>query len=61
MPARLVLYSWRILDKRNGRWRLLQWKMTEDDAEAWAKREGAEIERVEDSAETRSDVDGRYR
>jgi len=59
--AALVLYSWRILDPRTGRWRTLRWKMTDEEAQAWAQREGAKLERVERSAETRTDVDGRYK
>ena len=55
----ITLYSWRIKDPRTGRWRVLRWKMTEEDAQAWAKKEGAELEKVPNSEETRTDVDGR--
>ena len=59
MNLPLTLYSWRVLEP-NGRWRVLRWKMTEENARAWVKREGRKLERVEGSEETRTDLDGRY-
>lgn len=55
----ITLYSWRRKDPRTGRWRELRWKMTDEDAQAWAAKEGAELEKVLNSAETRIDIDGR--
>ena len=57
-PMPLVVYSWRRKDPRTGRWRLLRWKMNDGDAQAWAKMEGAELERVEGSAEERTPTTG---
>ena len=53
----ITLYSWRLKEPRTGRWRLLRWKMTEDDARQWAAAEGAELERVEGSEEVRTPVE----
>ena len=54
----IAVYSWRRKDPRTGRWRVPAWKMTDDDALRWAAREGAELERVAGSEETRTDVGG---
>ena len=57
----VAVYRWRIKDKRSGRWRVLRWMMTEEDAADWARKEGVEIERVEGLREVRTDVDERHR
>ena len=54
----LTLCSWRRKDPRTGRWRVLAWKMTEDDARRWASRESAELEKIPNSEEARSAVSG---
>ena len=48
-------YSWRIRDRRTGNWRTLRWKMREETARDWARLEGLEIERVENSGEDRGE------
>lgn len=52
----VTLYSWRRKDPRTGRWRALRWKMTEDDVRQWAAMEGAEIQKVSGTDETRADL-----
>jgi hypothetical protein len=54
----LSLYSWRRKDPRTGRWRVLAWKMTEEDARKLSEREGTELERVPNSEEIRTPVSG---
>ena len=54
----LTLYSWRRKDPHTGRWRLLAWKMTEDDARRWAAKESAELEKIPNSEEARTAVSG---
>ena len=54
----LTLYSWRRKDRLSGRWRILAWKMTEDDACRWAARESVELEKVPNSGEARNTVSG---
>ena len=54
----ITLHSWRRKDPRTGRWRVLAWKMTEDDARQWASRGSAEIEKVPNSEEVRNAVSG---
>lgn len=54
----IMLHSWRRKDPHTGRWRVLRWKMTEEDAKRWASKEGAELEKVLGSDETRADVRG---
>ena len=56
----VTVYRWRIKDKRTGRWRVLRWSMTEQNAIDWARKDGVEIKRVEGSREDRTDVDGRH-
>ena len=56
----VILYKWRIRHKPTARWRQLRWMMTEEQAAAWAAKEGVEIEMVEGSREEHYDVDGRY-
>jgi hypothetical protein len=58
-PVPLTLYSWRRKDPSTGRWRLLRWKMGDEEARLWAEKEGAELEKVPNSEEVR--VDGRQR
>jgi hypothetical protein len=60
MAEPLKVYSWRVKDetspwrKKRNPWKELRWKMTEEEARAWAKNNGhAEIERVEGSEEVR--------
>jgi hypothetical protein len=60
MVEPLKVYSWRVKDvtspwrKKGKPWRQLRWKMTEEEARAWAKNNGhAEIERVNGSEEVR--------
>jgi hypothetical protein len=48
-----IVCSWRIKDKRAGRWRTLRWKMTDADAAQWAAREGVEIEKLPGTDEER--------
>ena len=61
IEAVTVVWKWELRDPtlRSG-WRLLSWRMSETDAAAWAKTEGAELRKVEGSREERRDVDGRY-
>ena len=47
-------------EKRRSGWRELTWRMTEDQAAAWARANTTEVRRVEGSREERRDVDGRY-
>lgn len=54
----LTLNSWGRKDPRTGRWRVLRWKMTEDDARQWAARESAEIEKIPNSEEVRTAMSG---
>jgi hypothetical protein len=54
----ITLHFWRRKDLHTGRWRVLAWKMTDDDARRWAAREGAEIEKVPNSEEARTAVSG---
>jgi hypothetical protein len=61
MPA-VVLWKWEIRDaRRRSGWRLLSWRMAEEDAAAWEKAEGTELRRVEASREELQDPDGRHR
>ena len=56
----VVVYRWEVRDpKRRTGWRLLTWRMTEDDAAKWAWTNETEVRRVEGSREERRDVDGR--
>jgi len=55
----LTLNSWRRKDPRTGRWRVLAWKMTDENARQWAAKEGAEIEKVPNTEEVTTDVSGR--
>lgn len=55
----MFVHSQRRKDPRLGRWRELRWKMTDESAREWAEREGAELEKVPNSVEVRTDVDGR--
>jgi hypothetical protein len=57
-PKSITVYRWRVFDTRKKRWRELRWHMTEIDAAAWAKAEGAQLERIEGSAEERHNVRG---
>jgi len=60
-PRLTVVWKWEVHDpKRRSGWRLLSWRMADQDAVAWAKTEGAEIRKVEGSREERRDVDRRY-
>ena len=40
------------------KWTLLHWRMTEADAATWAENNGCEIQKVDGSGETRSDLYG---
>lgn len=54
----ITLYSWRRKHPHTDRWRVLRWKMTDEDARRWAETEGAEIEKVPGSEEVRTEVPG---
>jgi hypothetical protein len=54
----VALYSWRHKDPCTGRWRTLAWKMTEEGARRWAEREQAKIEKISNSGEVRTAVNG---
>jgi len=54
----IIFCSWRRRDPHTGRWRVLAWKMTEDDARRWAAKEHAEIEKIPNSEEIRTAVSG---
>lgn len=54
----VALYSWRRKDPRTGRWRVLGWKMTDNEAARWAERKGTEVEKALNSEETRAPVAG---
>jgi hypothetical protein len=41
----VTLWQWQIRQS-TGRWRLLAWRMTDDDALAWAAGEGKELRKV---------------
>lgn len=56
VPAQemIVCWKWEVKDpKRRSGWRLLRWRMTEEDAAAWAVKNG-EVRRVKGSAEERT-------
>ena len=55
---RITLYPWRRKGPLTGRWRVLRWKMTDEDAKQWAEKEGAELEKVPGSDKVRSDAWG---
>ena len=50
--AASILYSWEIQDG-SGHWRRLEWKMTDEEAVAWALLAGAEARKIAKSAEPR--------
>jgi hypothetical protein len=58
-PVIFTFYSLRIKDPRTGRWRTLQFKLTEKDANAWAERECIELEMVPNTSEHREGRAGR--
>ena len=58
-PKSIIVYCWRIFDQRKKRWRELSWMMDDETAGRWAKSEGAQIEKVEGSAQERRDVSGK--
>ena len=41
----VTLWQWQIRQP-SGRWRLLAWRMTDEDALAWASGEGKELRKV---------------
>ena len=53
LPKTVTVWSWRAREKLTKRWRTLSWKMTEEDATAWSRAEGREVEKVLGSAEER--------
>lgn len=57
-PNPIVLWKWRVYDQRKKRWRELRWMMDDETAARWAESEGAQIEKVEGSAEERRDLSG---
>ncbi len=44
-----VMWFWEMKVASTGLWRQLSWRMTEEDAEAHAKRSGVEVRKVEGS------------
>ena len=54
----ITLHSFRRKDPSTNRWRVLRWKMDNDQAKEWAAKEGAEIEKVPGSEEVRIPVSG---
>jgi hypothetical protein len=52
----VIKWKWRARGKLNREWRELSWRMTEKEAAAWSNSEGREIERIEGSAEVRTDL-----
>jgi hypothetical protein len=54
----VIKWKWRARGKLNREWRELSWRMSEQEAAAWSKSEGREIERIEGSAEVRTDLRG---
>lgn len=52
----ITVWKWEVKDaRRRSGWRLLTWRMTEEDAAAWAVKNG-EVRRVEGSSEERAVV-----
>jgi hypothetical protein len=49
---RITLWQWQV-KQDNGRWRLLAWRMTEEDAAAWGRQTRRELRKVPGSAEVR--------
>ena len=57
--AKLVAvgWYWEMKVASTGQWRQLSWRMTEEDAEAHAKRSGVELRKVEGSREELPNLD----
>ena len=58
MSEKIILWKWRARGKLDRKWRVLSWRMTEEQAAAWSKSEGRDIEKIEGSAEERTDHRG---
>ena len=54
----VILYSWRHKDPRTGRWRLLRFKLSDDQARDWTESEGVELEKVPNTEERREGSEG---
>jgi len=53
-----ILHSWRMKDQRTGRWRVLRFKLSDDQAREWAEKDGAELEKVPSTEERREGSGG---
>ena len=53
-----ILHSWRMKDQRTGRWRLLRFKLSDDDARKWIEKESVELEKVPNTEERREGSEG---
>ena len=58
MSEKIILWRWRARGKLDRKWRELRWSMTEEQAAAWSKAEGRDIEKIDGSAEERVDRRG---
>jgi hypothetical protein len=47
----VTLWQWQV-QQPSGRWRLLAWRMTDEDAAAWGAQEGRTLRKVPGSAKT---------
>ena len=54
----IPLCSWRRKDPRTGRWRVLAWNITDEDAKRWRTREKAQIEKLPSADAVRTAVGG---
>lgn len=52
----VILWKWRVLNPETSRWRELTYRMTEEQAQQKAAREGVRLERIEGSAEERTPI-----
>ena len=54
----VTLHSWRMKDPRTGRWRLLRFKLSDDQARDWTEKEGVELGKVPGTEERREGSEG---
>ena len=54
-----VAWYWEMKVASTGLWRQLSWRMTEEDAEAHAKRSGVELRKVEGSRQELQEINER--
>ncbi len=54
----IILWLWRVRKPAERGWRELGWRMTEEQAKAWAAKNGYEMDRVPGSAEVPKSVAG---